>query len=122
MTFKEFQHWAWESFGYRVASADGGSGFRVPWMTNSLSFGKPGTGQGHHADYGPVQQRLAIWLRARHLVDEKRIGQWIKAGEHHDTGWLINQGGGIWWTENPEDVAHDLIQTGFIAVRCGVEG
>lgn len=116
MTFAEFRQWAWECHRYRISDDD--------LVERRAVWGRRGVASGdYRANYTMVEQRrFAFWLRARPLIHQFHLYEWLDHAEKHDTGWLINQGDGIWWTENPETVAHDLIQTGFIAIRCGVEG
>lgn len=119
MTYKEFNQWAHHTFGYRITNLGTNGPGRAIWGRSGIN----GAGMGYSATYGIIEQRrLATWLRCRRIVAKTALQDWLNAAEKHDTGWLINQGTGIWWTENPEIVAGDLLQTGFIAVRCGVDG
>lgn len=120
MNLAEFRRWAWECHRYRIPATGSSPGIRVPFLDNSLSFAKAGTGTGHRAEYGSLQQRrLTLWLRTRELIDPNQAADWIRIGETHDDGWLVNDGSGIRWVADPTDDWKALLASGFVAIRCG---
>lgn len=125
MTWAEFQHWSLEALGYRIQGywpRAPGAAWRAIWGSGThFMLSRTETGSGNFAVYGPIQQRrLALWLRARTLVAPKLLNRWLDAGENLDSGWLVNDGSGIRWVDNPAIEATDLLRRGFIAVKCGL--
>lgn len=122
MNYTEFRRWAWDNHQYRISPHGDDEGIRAAWLHNYLRGSGGGTGSGHPATYGLLQQRrFAIWLRTRGLIDKMRVTEWIRAGEDKDIGWLVNDGTGVRWVADPEDEWKDLLGRGFVAIRCGAE-
>lgn len=123
MTWAEFRQWAWtvHHFRFPLYTAGTGAAWRAIWGLNGFHAAGTGTGIGHPAHYGPVQQRrFAVWLRARKVIRQTRLFEWLAAGEPYDDGWLVDDGTGIRWVADPTEEWKDLIRSGFIAVKCGV--
>lgn len=117
MRYREFRQWAWEHLGYRLPVAADGTYWERLW--GRPRTGRAGAGNGHYAEYTAVQQqRLAFWLRARDLIDNKVLAEWTDMGSRYSDGWIVNDGGGIRWELQPDWLA--LADRGVVAVRCGV--
>lgn len=127
MTWAEFRVWARGALDYEIEPYPpfgAGPAWRAIWGDgDSYPFqsARTFTGSGYPAEYGPVQQRrLAIWVRGRSILNRDVMAEWLKHGEVHDDGWLVNDGEGIRWVADPEEEALDLLRRGFVAVKCGV--
>lgn len=123
MNWSEFRQWATSRYGYQFGwLIPSGSEWRAIWGRGTpFEKSRANTGKGNPAEYGVIQQRrFAVWLRARDIVSVAVLHRWIDLGENRPEGWLVNDGSGIRWVAHPEREAHQLVERGFVAVKCGL--
>lgn len=129
MTWAEFRRWAWNTYGYRIK---GGSTVLDPAWRPIIGLGKAhysgqhanaatrtGSGKSFYYDEGH-QLRFAFWLRAKGLLANKVLYDWLDAAERYNYGWLVNDGSGLRWLAQPQRQAQRLVGRGFVAVKCGL--